>query len=84
MTYLEREQIFSKEVLTIKDMSLLLDVNYNDSAKLIRDIKTSLKLKGGVRLDIQGKLHTQDYLDYFNISNLERYKKLKDDLGETV
>jgi hypothetical protein len=57
----------------------LLGMGYDDAAKLIRDIKRELKMnekyKGqGVRLDIQGKLHVQDYLDYFNIPNAERYK----------
>lgn len=75
MTYQDREQIFSKECLTIEDIMLLLDMKYQDSAKLIRDIKTHLKLTSSLRIDIQGKLHTEDYFDYFKIIDKQRYVK---------
>ena len=59
-------------------MEVLLGMGYNDAAKMIRDIKKALSLNPkyngqGVRLDIQGKLHVQDYLDYFNITDHQRY-----------
>ena len=76
MTYARREEIFSKECLTIEDLMDLLDLKYQGAAELMRDIKRSLEFNGqGVRLNIQGKIHTQDYLDYFNIKSLERYSK---------
>lgn len=80
MTYAKREEIFSKDYLTIEDVKELLGLEYQGAAKLIRDIKRELemnpKYKGqGVRLDIQGKLHVQDYLDYFQIKSFERYSK---------
>ena len=76
MTYARREEIFSKECLTIEDLMELLDLKYQGAAELMRDIKRSLEFKGlKVRLDIQGKLHVQDYLDYFQIPSLERYSK---------
>lgn len=83
MTYAKREEIFSKEYLSIADLQELLGLEYQGAAKLMRDIKRELntnpKYNGqGVRLDIQGKLHTQDYLDYFGITNFERYKKLEE------
>ena len=78
MTYAVREAIFSKDYITIKDMQALLGMGYNDAAKMIRDIKRELTLNPkyngqGVRLDVQGKLHVQDYLDYFNITDHQRY-----------
>lgn len=74
MTYSRREEIFSKDYLNIQDVQELLGLGYDDAAKMIRDIKRSLKLNGvKVRLDIQGKLHVQDYFDYFGITNYERY-----------
>ena len=39
MTYSEREQIFSKDYLTIADMQELLGLSYGDAAKVIREIK---------------------------------------------
>ena len=74
MTYVKWEEMFAKDYLTIADIQELLGMTYNDAATTIRDIKRSLKLVGkGVRLDVQGKLHVQDYFDYYRISNTERY-----------
>jgi hypothetical protein len=75
MTYAEREKIFSKEVLTIEDFMLLYDLGYDKSSELMRDMRRSIKLKNGLRVDIQGRLHTQDYLDYLKIPSFERYIK---------
>lgn len=82
MTYAKREEIFSKEFLSIADLQELLGLKYQGAAELMRDIKRELtmnpKYNGqGVRLDIQGKLHVQDYLDYFCITNLDRYQRIK-------
>lgn len=74
MTYSRREEIFSKDYISIADMQDLLGMSYNDAAILIRNIKRSLEFSGAkVRLNVQGKLHVQDYLDYFNIDNPMRY-----------
>lgn len=63
-----REEIFSKDYLTIADLQELLGLNYNNSAKLIRQIKFRCD-----RLGIQGRLHTEDYFEYFNITDRTRY-----------
>lgn len=89
MTWSKREEIFSKDYLSIADVQELLGMGYDDAAKLIRDIKRELKMNEkykcqGVRLDIQGKLHVQDYLDYFNIPNAERYKATEYQKREVV
>lgn len=83
MTYAKREEIFSKDYLTIEDVQELLGLEYQGAAKIIRDIKRELNMsekynKQGIRLDIQGKLHVQDYLDYFQITSFERYSKPMD------
>ena len=76
MTYSRREEIFSKDYITIADMQDLLGMGYNEAAKKIREIKNSFKLKGqSVRLDVQGRLHVQDYLDYFRIPSADRYRQ---------
>ena len=68
-----REEIFSKDYLTIKDLQELLGLDYSSSAKLIRQIKFKYD-----RLGIQGKIHTEDYFDYFNILDRQRYSVYKE------
>ena len=69
MTYAMREEIFSKEYLSIEDVQELLGMSYDDAARTIRNIKRRTD-----RLGIRGKLHVQDYLDYFQIPP-DRYVK---------
>ena len=69
MTYAMREEIFSKEHLSIEDVQELLGMSYDDAARTIRNIKRRTD-----RLGIRGKLHVQDYLDYFQIPP-DRYVK---------
>lgn len=73
MTYAEREQIFAKEYLSILDLQLLFGITYNASAALVREIKRKHD-----RLHIQGKIHVQDYIDFFELNGSTRYSnKLK-------
>lgn len=69
MTYAQREEIFSKEYLTIADLQSLLGLSYQDAARTVRNIKRRTD-----RLGIRGKIHVQDYLDYYQIST-DRYTK---------
>lgn len=68
MTYAEREAIFSKEYITISDLQALLGLTYQASAKKIREIKFKFD-----RLQVQGKVHVEDYFDYFKITDKQRY-----------
>ena len=70
MSYIEREKIFSKDYLTIKDLEQLLGLTYQVAAKIMRQIKFKFD-----RLGIQGKLHTEDYFEYYNITDKQRYVK---------
>ena len=70
MSLQEREAIFSKEVLTIKDLQLLFDMTYQVSARLMREMKRKFD-----RLGMEGKIHTEDYFEYFNITDKQRYVK---------
>lgn len=74
MTMQERQEIFAKEYLSIKDMEALFGVTYPQASKMITDIKKRLTvgLKKELRLNMQGKLHVQDYLDYLGVSS-DRY-----------
>ena len=71
MTYSEREEIFSKEYLSIADMQKLLGLSYQDAAKMIRNIRRKYD-----RLNIQGRIHVQDYFDYYGITT-ERYSVIE-------
>lgn len=73
MTYAMREEIFSKEYLSIEDIQELLGLHYQDAARTMRNIKRRTD-----RLGIRGKLHVQDYLDYFQIPP-DRYVKPKEE-----
>ena len=69
MTFEEREQIFSKEVLSIEDMQRITGMDYNGASAVIRAAKRRLEIgkKRELRLDINGKIHMQDYLDAFDL-----------------
>lgn len=76
MTKLEREAMFAKDYLTIQDIMTLLGLTYQTAARLVRLIKQKFD-----RLHIQGKIHVEDYIEYFKLSRA-RYNlstpKIKD------
>lgn len=67
MTLEERNEMFAKDYLTINDVQALLNMDYGSSAALIRQIRRKCD-----RLNIQGKIHVQDYIDYFKL-DISRY-----------
>ena len=67
MTKQEREEMFSKDYLTVSDISLLLGVDIQTAYAKIRDIRRRKD-----RLGIQGKIHVQDYIDYYEL-DVTRY-----------
>lgn len=73
-----RRLIFSKDYLSIEDVQILLGMSYGDAAKLIRQIKRRFD-----RLNIRGKLHVQDYLDYYKLP-ADRYLILRDEYDDTL
>ena len=73
MTYTERVEMFAKDILTIEDIQSLLGLSYNAAAMLIREIKNKTD-----RLHIQGKIHVQDYIDYYNL-DISRYTLKSED-----
>lgn len=84
MTYARREEIFSKDYINIQDMMDLLGMTYNDAAKQIRDIKKAFEFNGKqLRLKVQGRLHVQDYLDYYNLPP-ERYVAVRCEISTPV
>ncbi len=68
MTYEQRSEMFAKDYLSVSDIMALLDLSYNDAAKVIREIRRTTD-----RLHIQGKIHVQDYIDYYGL-DIARYQ----------
>ena len=73
MTYEKREAIFSKEYLSIADLQDLLGLGYQEAARTMQNIK-----RKNDRLGIRGKIHVQDYFDYYGIKT-ERYALLDEE-----
>lgn len=73
MSYEEREKIFSKEVITINELALLLEVHYRVAQRVMLQIKRKCD-----RLGIQGKLHIEDYFEYYGITDKQRYCRGED------
>ena len=73
MNSVSREEIFSKDYLTIKDIEVLLGTTYQVAARLIRQIKFKTD-----RLGLQGKIHIEDYFEYYHITDRQGYFKRKE------
>lgn len=57
-----RQQILSHDVLSVKDFASLLGV----SERVASDIMKQIKEKQD-RLRLQGRIHIQDYIDFFKL-----------------
>ena len=69
MTYSEREEIMSKDVMTGADIQKLQGCNASQASRIITDIKYVIEKRGGKpRIDQRGKLHTQDYCEFYKIA----------------
>lgn len=67
MSVEDRWRIFSKDILTGKDISKLLQVDSTTASSIISWIK-----RKSDRLGIRGKVMVEDYLEAFNLSH-DRY-----------
>lgn len=74
MTMAERQEIFAKEYLSIGDIQKLFDMDYGKASGYIREIKRTIEyqFRRALRLNVVGKIHIQDYLDYIGV-NSDRY-----------
>ena len=77
MTYARREEIFSKETMSITEFGEVMNLTYQMAARVIRDIK-----KASNRPQIQGKLLVEDFFDYYGITDKQRYVKEQIELSE--
>lgn len=72
-TYTQRGQIFAKEYLDVNDFMRLFGISLPSAYKLIREVK-----RNSDRLKIQGRVHIQDYFEYFDIPDTSRYVQPKE------
>ena len=76
MDYARREEIFSKDVMTINELAAVMSCSYSAAAQLMNEIKFKKRMDGTLRFDMQGKLHVQDYLEFFNLGpNNQRFMR---------
>ena len=72
MTYARREEIFSKDVITVAELQEIMSfTNRAQASQKLNEIKRVV----GDRLGIEGKLHVEDYFEFFKIKT-DRYSKL--------
>ena len=68
MTKIERDNIMSKDVMTGADIQKLQGCNASQASRIITDIKYVIEKRGDKpRINQRGKLHTQDYLDFYRL-----------------
>ncbi len=79
MTYKRREEIFSKDIITIPELQELLALpSYGEAARIMRNIK-----RRSDRFPQKGRLHVEDYKAYFEITeDNPRYFKKRE--GEEI
>lgn len=69
MTKAEREAIMSRDVMTGADIQKLQGCNASQASRILTDIKDVIRLRGGKpRINQRGKLHTQDYCEFYKIA----------------
>ena len=82
MTYVEREDTFSKEVLNLKDVAKLFDCSLGKASVIVREWKSRLTIGMGkkLHLELDGKIHILDYFEIMGIDPChpgERYVEKK-------
>lgn len=71
MTYVKREEIFSKDYITTHELQELLGyTSLPQASQKMQEIKRTV----GDRLGIKGKIHTEDYFEFFGIKT-DRYSR---------
>lgn len=82
MDYKRREEIFSKDYITTKELQELLGYKCQSQAS---QKMMQIKRVVGDMLGAKGKIHTEDYFAYFGIQPTDRYNQVTHDreLGET-
>lgn len=71
MDYKRREEIFSKEFISTRELQEIFDISQLANASTLMK---KIKKETGDKLGIKGKIHINDYFKYFGIET-DRYIK---------
>lgn len=69
MTWVEREAIFSKDVITLDEFMRIMNMDKSTASTTMGAIKSSIAKP---RITTAGKLHVQDFIDYYRL-DIRRY-----------
>lgn len=73
MDYKRREEIFSKDYISTRELQELLGyTNISSASNKMGEIKEVT----GDRLKVKGRIHTEDYFAYFKVFPDDRYNRL--------
>ena len=68
MTFTRREQIMSKDIISTSEIAELLGTSPSEASRVRGNIIAAIELAGRKpRITARGKLHTQDFCDYYQI-----------------
>ncbi len=70
MTLAQRREMFAKDYLDLTDLSMLLGTCYSRASEIVREIKFNTR----DRLHTRGKIHVQDYFDYYGLDPKNYYR----------
>lgn len=70
MTLAQRREMFAKDYLDLTDLTMLLGICYTRASEIVREIKFNTR----DRLHTRGRVHVQDYLDYYHLDPNSYYR----------
>lgn len=70
MTLAQRREMFAKDYLDLTDLTMLLGICYTRASEIVREIKFNTR----DRLRTRGRVHVQDYLDYYHLDPKNYYR----------
>ena len=70
MTLAQRREMFAKDYLDSTDLSMLLGTCYSRASEIVREIKFNTR----DRLHTRGRIHVQDYFDYYGLDPKNYYR----------
>lgn len=81
MDYKRREEIFSKEAITLEEFAELMAVSLGTASIKMKEIKRRV----GDRLGVQGRIHVADYLAYMELpGESPRYSRPVDETQDKI
>lgn len=75
MTLAQRREMFAKDYLDLTDLTMLLGICYTRASEIVREIKFNTR----DRLRTRGRVHVQDYLDYYHLDPKSYYRGISEE-----